>query len=77
MSSQKTLAGEIPASLKPGDPNVYFSTNEAGAKSIAICYRENHACHEQIKNTPSNDHSLDILIGVGALALGFFLGKTL
>ncbi len=41
---------DLPASLKPGDPNIFWSTDRKGAVAIANAFDENAAAHKQIKD---------------------------
>ncbi len=79
MSSTKTLA-DLSEELKPlaatsGAP--FFSTDRAGAEKIAIAFRENKSCHDQIGK---EDDKLDwVLVGISILVggvLGYTLGNS-
>lgn len=78
ISPTSLRAADIPLNLQPpADPNRYFCTDRAGAERLNIQAKENADCHIQLKSTSSSDHSLDIIIGIGALLAGFLIGKSL
>lgn len=74
LSSQKTLA-DIPANLKPGDPNAYWCTDKPGAKDIVVTYRENKDAHAQIKDGHI-DWGAVVLAAAVALLGGYELGAA-
>lgn len=59
------------------DDSYFFCTDREGANNIVIQAKENKECHEQLKTVSSSDHGLDIIIGIGAAILGYFIGKSL
>lgn len=81
MSCQKTLA-DLPANLRPstaaiGTPMPFFCTDRAGAERIAVTFRENVDCHDQLKTvTSTTDWSTVIIAGVASLILGYAIGAT-
>ena len=82
LNSSLTLAADLPAGLKPTQtvvqgPAPFYCTDRPGAEKIAVAFRENADCHNQIAKAESGITVTQVVIGAVLVAVaGFFIGST-
>lgn len=81
LSCPKTLASDLPAGLSPeapvsGGPVNFFCTDKTGAQKIAVAFRENKDCHNQVSKAAGGpDWVLVFIVGFVALSGGYLIGS--